>query len=480
MIKRRQIFSTFILSLFTLLILSHCSSHATPPDPLVAEISFGNEKQVIIRIQTNMQPEYILTDQPNESHQFRITNIENAALRCSDSPLWKFFPLELREINHQSGSTFHLLMKTNHPYSIRHSANKRAITLQFTGQVAQETWADIIRYGSRYYNQLDAREQKVLQQVLTAAESSPGEPFLLRQLQQSKRQQQYTWYRLLYQHSRHRAPVSPEDLQWLARYFERMNDQQSASLAWYDFYQQVTATGENQYTDVLPAAAGKPAGTRANHQHSRTTDVQSTLPVRGYGFLLVLVGLGVGVLGLKRNKVKSIFVNLWPRSKKEEEEVNDFQQFLDEIHEKLRTSNPAPVRDESNSAGKFDSESGDEKRKPEPDRHEPAGSVRENSDRQSSKEAEKSSLLLKQAEVMELYRSEMEPEVIARNLHMSRGEVELLITISQQEERIRSGTRRREKLATELLSEQSIRDLSRSMHISEEEAKIMRLKSIQG
>lgn len=480
MTRQRQIVSNGILSLVTLLLLSYCSMLAIPSDGLVADISFGSEKQIIIRIQTHKQPDYLLNDQPNESHQLHIKNIENAALRRSDSPLWKYFPLEVRELDSQSGSTFHLLLKTNRPYAIRHSADKHALTLQFTGHLAQEIWADIIQDGSQYYNQLDTREQKALQQVLAAVESSPRDAVLLRQLQQSKQQQQYDWYRLLYQHSRHRTPLSREDLKWLAHFFERIDDQQSASLAWYDYYQQVTATGEKQYTDVIPAEFGGTSEEGTTHQNSGIADVLTSSSVIGYGLLLLFVGLVAGILGLKRDEVKSIFRKLWPRSQEEEEEVNDFHQFLEEIHEKLRESNPDHVRDESHSAEPFGPESGEEETEPEPEHHEPADSVPETSDRQSSKEAEKSNLLLKQAEVMELYRSEMEPEVIARNLHMSRGEVELLIKISQQEERIRSSVHRREKLTAELLSEQSIRDLSRSMHISEEEAKIMRLKSIKG
>ncbi|HKJ68711.1 MAG TPA: hypothetical protein VKA68_12190 [bacterium] len=479
MTRRRQSIRHGIIAVISILFLAACSALTTLSDTLVADVSFGSEQQVIVRIQTHEYPDYLLTERPNKSHEFHIKNIDNAVLHRSNSPLWKFFPLEVRKMDNQSGSTFHLRLKTDRPYEIQHSANKHAIILEFTGPLARKTWEDIIRYGSRNYSQLDSGEQTALRQVLSAVESSPRDTFLLSQVQQS-RQHQYPWYRILYQHSRHREPVSQDQLEWLAQYFERRGDQQSASLAWYDYYQQITTTGENRYTDVIPAEYRPSTATRENPQESETADIQYPPSIKWYGFVLLLAGLGIGLLVMKRSEIRSIFKTLRSRLNADKQEDNDFQQFLAEIHEKLQETNPAPVGDAPLPEEDLEPESADEESEPATKQEAPAEWVQEHAPPQRSKEQEKSGFVLKQTEVMELYQSEMKPDMIARNLHMSRGEVELLIRISQQEERIRSETQHREQLNAELLSEQSIRDLSRSMHISEEEAKIMRLKSIKG
>jgi hypothetical protein len=84
--------------------------------------------------------------------------------------------------------------------------------------------------------------------------------------------------------------------------------------------------------------------------------------------------------------------------------------------------------------------------------------------------------VLRQAEVVDLYKMSVEPEVIAKNLNMSRSEVELLLKISGTVSKTTTTSRKRKIQYDDSFADMSLNDMAQVMQISVEEAKLLRLK----
>ncbi len=290
----------------------------------------------------------------------------------------------------------------------------------------------------------------------------------------------------------HREPLTLNDLEWLGNYFERQEDHLLANHTWYDYYRMSTVSEVAQYTDNIPSnrtlvETQQSRGPTASHQSVPASENTGGFP---WYFLMIPVLVLSGYFLWNSRSEVPLFGSERFQSKAAKNETDQFQQFLDEINARLHkekpeavtTRDPEEITEETEAEIPEKPDMPDEPEstqgaaeQPEIEEQKPAD---EEQDVQVSKQSGKSRIMLKQAEVMELYKSNMEPEMIARNLHMSRGEVELLIRISNEKTRKPAGTGRKKKISLDMLSEESIRELSHKMQISEEEAKIMRLKQL--
>jgi len=481
------------LALIMTLLLG-CSLGTGSRDVLTADVYFNESADLVIQIPTGRTPDFTFANRLGRSHRIHIQNVKASTLVLSSSLLWDFTPLEIRSEITQTGYAFLLNVQSTGEYTIDAEANSDGLNLTISGEAARSSWEKVINYATMNYDSLDQEERQMAQEVITATAFSPSDGFILGQLNMARKQEQYDWHQMLYSRTMHREPLSLSELEWLGNYFERHQENLLANHTWYEYYRMTTVSEATQYTDNIPAKVTEgevqqSQGTMATQRSAQGTGSSGGIP--WYLLMIPVLVLGGYFIWKSRNDI-SMFRGLNLQTKAAQKETDQFQQFLDEINAQLQEEKPEAAITRGREENPDEQESftpekptvQGEKQTVAEGKTEPFDSTEienqkpaeEEQGAPASKQSGKSRIMLKQAEVMELYKSNMEPEMIARNLHMSRGEVELLIRISKEKSRKPNQSVRKKKISLDMLSEESIRELSHKMQISEEEAKIMRLR----
>jgi len=440
------------------------------------QIGFTEQGTAALTVRMASAPVCSLLTLDPQTFRLKIPGVTESRLKKVASPLWQFFPVEiLRETNADQSylMDFRIPGGENHPVVSRNG--KAGISILFDGEVAQNTWEKTVAYGSRQYSALQPAEQQQLTAALDSMPVAPRDPVLLRILQQARQHKQYGWYNKVYSKVYHRQPAGSEDVLALARYFEHIGDTGAAGIEWYEYYQRIAAAEASVYTDDLPP------GSHVVEEKIQTgiAGRDTRKKARAWWWIAVvpvLTGVGVGSRWLYHRVNRS--GNSTPEAEEESLGAVEFQSFLEEINQKLRTEQAAGAGEEAVARPK---ESGEMAPDPagvsaeRPEEETRADRIRERLKNYPERQRMQD-ILPKQSRVYTLSQMDMAPDLIAKKLNMSRGEVELLLKIGNQTEHEANTTLRKERMVSEQFAHESVRELSRHMHISEEEAKLLRLK----
>ena len=456
-ISLRQWKISGILNVLGILLIYWVTGTAVGAEQHRMQIGFNELGKVVLNIQTTHAPKCSLFAIESQIYRLQIRETGDIRIRKSASPLWQFFPMQvLQETNGEHTYSMDFKISADDNYGIEQHTRPSGISILFDGELAHKTWQQAITYGSRQYSALTPEEQQVLVASLDSIPSSPRDPFLLGVLHQARLNREFAWYDKVYFKVNHRRPLTAPELENLAQYFESIGDIHSAGIEWYEYYQRVATSGSLQYTDNLPRG-------------SRIVREGTNPVVSGQGFharaqawwwiilipFLSVVGAG-GVWW---------YLRVYRAGKSKSEEVGhspetvEFQSFLDEISEKLREEQPVLSRLEKTEPPAEHMEETSEPlklTKEEQDHQTRHDRIRQKLQRYPEQQ-QMNEILPKQSKVYKLSKMEMAPDLIAKKLNMSRGEVELLLKIGNQNENDGNGSFRKERMIGEQFADASVR-----------------------
>jgi hypothetical protein len=402
--------------------------------------------------------------------------------------------IDVQEKNQNTYITFRL--KSRSSYEVFHESAKDHILLNIGGELAKEFRENVIRFGSQHFEQLQEPQRQVLISVLQEAEFDSRDSFLLSELQVALDNGQIVWYEEIYEQVRGRTPLSQDQLLQMANFYEAHGDLAEAERTWFDYYQRTERQLNANYTDSLPKSSLIKYSDGGNNVIAGLINWMQGLFAQDFlitlfSIVFVMASLIGGYLAFDhrdelkqkfgRKKTKIDEKNAVDADADGEPAVNPFDNFLKEMQDKV-VDIPS---DEAKAEPSSDSETAEENPGdfgPETESEEPVYTTEEAE--QSLEEFQefanesstKKNNVLRQAEVVDLYKMSVEPEVIAKNLNMSRSEVELLLKISGTVSKTTTTSRKRKIQYDDSFADMSLNDMAQVMQISVEEAKLLRLK----
>lgn len=465
---------TEVLKLIGIALICWSTGTTFGAEKYTMQIGFTDQGRIALQIHTTPKPEYELRTINPHIHRLQIKDAGEAQIAKDASPLWNFFPLQVVKESHaENGLAMDFKISSNDSYQITAQSESSGISLHFTGELVHSTWQKAMTYASRNYKKLVPGKRKSFLAALKKMPVLPRDPFLPGLLQQAHQNQEFDWYNAVYKKIYQRQPLDQAGVENLAKYFESIGDLQFAGLEWYEYYQHEAASNSQGYTDVLPSGSN----IVSDSPHPAAIGVQLLVRFR-WIMLMALLGViftGIGWLFFHAKKPGE--TTLGEGSLNEAE----FQDFLDEINQRLREEQQSVAQLKA-------AEPGEEQTKTQKTALESISPARKNQDVQTSDEhiqeglrqypnrRQMNEILPKQSRVLKLSQMEMAPDLIAKKLNMSRGEVELLLKIGNQSEKDNNGSFKKQRIMSEQFANATVRELSRHMHISEEEAKLIRLK----
>ncbi|MBD3276209.1 MAG: hypothetical protein GF372_12910 [Candidatus Marinimicrobia bacterium] len=453
------------------------------------------DEHIVLQIRTDGEAQYRLSELSRNRLELTVYNTVHSDLKQAPSILWQFMPTEAIDVQEKNQNTYITFrLKSRSSYEVFHESAKDHILLNIGGELAKEFRKNVIHFGSQHFEQLQAPQRKVLISVLQDAEFDSRDSFLLSELQVALNNGQIVWYEEIYEQVRGRSTLSQDQLLQLANFYEAQGDLAEAERTWFDYYQRTERQLNANYTDSLPASSLIKYSDGGNNVISGLITWMQGLFAQDFlislfSIVFVMAALIGGYLAYDhRNELKQKFAHSKTSLDKKKTIDTDtvkgaaaspFDNFLKEMQDKVEDIPSEQVKDEPEP---LVSEEMSENSDPDIETEdavytsEEAEQSLEEFQEFANASSTKKNNVLRQAEVVDLYKMSVEPEVIAKNLNMSRSEVELLLKISGTVSETKTTTRKRKIQYDDSFADMSLNDMAQVMQISVEEAKLLRLK----
>lgn len=424
-----------------------------------------------IYIQTAPGPEYALVRPEQNTLILRVENALQYDLSGMPAEIWRQFDIQDLSIYQRYQNFFiKLIFDTSDPAEFHHIRLEEGIRLTFPGIAPEKVQQYLLRVAPEEYSSLNTWNRvKILSLFNNVVQDCTG-TYLQQLMNTAADAGESAWFRIAANALEAKGGLTADHLRDLALRFENRGEQVLADSVWYRYYQTMKAGSAGVYLDTLPDMAQVASAAPALMKNGESGSPEPKTIQAGAWYWYVLGGAGLlavltGMIYLLRSA---------GRNAENREPVFHTEQpadFLAALQVELEKEEKKPDRAE---APQIAADKQGVENRPDDNPVERASQEEMQQKKETPEPADETGVgVRKRLEVQRLARNGFSVESIAKELHLSTGEVELLLRIS---EKSRQGKTGRSSLPRKDLEGLTIPEIAKKLKISEEEAKLMQMR----
>ncbi|MCF7802863.1 MAG: hypothetical protein K9N46_07275 [Candidatus Marinimicrobia bacterium] len=424
------------------------------------DIDFA-EKNIDLIIATDGTPEYQVIGPKNGTIRIRIDDAAGYDFHRSDNPLWTHAPFGDISLSQQYKNIY-LAIQLNslEDFTLKHTHVENGIRLSFSGE-------PIGRYLTQKGQNRSNNLAKVLLDENIFKTTNIGEKYskysvknLNRSLEKHIGENDLSTVQALHTEFVNRDALTPSVMKDLAEFYDARGLSTESEQMWIAYYKAKINQNSSPYVDALPGEERARSNIEAQTLAAVNYLNENRVTI-GIFLLLSMISTGGYYLTVSRNSGEVEFQDI-PK-----EQSRDFLSAL-------QSQMGAEV---SGTGGEeMDSMNTQSKKSPvtEIDQGNASGdSVSFSGFAEANKPSDNNQISRKRKEVARLHKKGLSREMIARELNLSKGEVELLLKVSQKTKSAGPGANR---VNAQSFAGMSVREIARELAVSEEEAKLIRMR----